>query len=289
MIYTIESEMLKVSASTRGAELTSITCKKTGIEYLWQGDEASWESQAPVLFPFVARMKNFKYNYMGKEYNMNLHGFARHSEFEVSATDDQLVFTLTDSPETKKGYPFAFKLDVIFTLNGDCLLTEYRVTNPSATEDLLFGIGAHPGFNCPLVPGTVFEDYYLEFENVDSLTSHDASDRGLLLETSREVSLTNSCLPLTLELFKKFSTVLLVDSPVKKVAIKSDKCPQSVTMTFDAQHLAMWTFPAPFVCLEPWDGLPDYESTNGDFATKKANQKLPPGGIKSYKHNIYIR
>ena len=30
-----------------------------------------------------------------------------------------------------------------------------------------FFIGGHPGFNCPLLDGETYEDYYLEFEKED--------------------------------------------------------------------------------------------------------------------------
>lgn len=289
MIYTIESPQLQVKVKSLGAELTSIKCKKNGIEYLWQGDVSSWESQAPVLFPSVGRMKNYKYNFNGQEYDMSLHGFARHSEFAVNEESGKLTFSMANSAETMKSYPFEFLLEVIFTLDGNRLYTEYRVTNTSDSEDLLFGIGAHPGFNVPLVKDLEFSDYYLEFEGFDSLTHYNFVAPGLLLHNdTTQISLENSSLPLTYELFEKFPTVMLADTNVKKVAIKSKKNPHYVSMEYDSQHLAIWSNPAPYVCLEPWDGLPDYADTNGDLTTKEGNHKLPPGQTKSFKHDVVL-
>lgn len=287
MIYTIESDQLQVKVKSLGAELTSIKGKTNGIEYLWQGDAAIWESQAPVLFPSVGRMKEFEYYYKGVRYDMGLHGFARHSEFAVKEEPGKLTFSLTHNDVSMKNYPFEFLLEVIFTLDGSRLNTEYRVTNTSASEVLHFGIGAHPGFNVPLVAGTEFTDYYLEFEGYNSLTHYKFVSPGLFLENETlEIPLENSCLPLSYEVFEKTRTVMLKDTDIKKVAIKSKKCPHYVSMQHESQHLAIWTAPGPYVCLEPWDGLPDYLSTDGDFANKRGNHKLPPGQAKSFKHEV---
>ena len=286
MIYVLENEQLQVKVNSLGAELTSVKCKKTGLEYLWQGDEASWESQAPVLFPSVGRMKNFEYYYKGQRYDMPLHGFARDNEFCVKEEPGKLTFTLTQNAESMKIYPFEFLLEVIFTLDGNRLYTEYRVTNPSASEELHFGIGGHPGFNVPLAPGTRFDDYYLEFEGFDSLTHNDFTDRGQLIDKTVQIPLQNSRLPISYRVLEELRTLLLVNTPVKKVAIKSDKCSQYVCMEYDAAHFAVWSSPAPFVCLEPWDGLPDHDSTNGDITTKFGNHTLPPGQQKSFKHDV---
>ena len=50
MNYTIENEFLKVDIADRGAEMMSLVGKKTGFEYLWQGDATYWASRASVLF-----------------------------------------------------------------------------------------------------------------------------------------------------------------------------------------------------------------------------------------------
>ena len=55
MLYTIKNEALKVVIDNHGAELHSIQTLD-GTEYLWQGDPAVWNGQAPNLFPYVARL-----------------------------------------------------------------------------------------------------------------------------------------------------------------------------------------------------------------------------------------
>lgn len=76
MIYTIENEFLRVSAEDSGAELRSITLRKNGKEFLWQGDPSVWYGRAPVLFPVVGQLLDGKYSYNGREYELAKHGFA---------------------------------------------------------------------------------------------------------------------------------------------------------------------------------------------------------------------
>ena len=73
MLYTIKNEALKVVIDNHGAELHSIQTLD-GTEYLWQGDPAVWNGQAPNLFPYVARLTDQKYTFEGKEYSMRFTG-----------------------------------------------------------------------------------------------------------------------------------------------------------------------------------------------------------------------
>ena len=58
MLYTIENEQIRVQVASRGAELQSIVLKSDGTEYLWQGDPDIWARRAPILFPFIGRLKD---------------------------------------------------------------------------------------------------------------------------------------------------------------------------------------------------------------------------------------
>ena len=51
----LENNDLTVEIAELGAQLHSIRRNDNRIEYLWQGDPASWKRQAPILFPFVGR------------------------------------------------------------------------------------------------------------------------------------------------------------------------------------------------------------------------------------------
>ena len=284
MLYTIESANLKVTVNSMGAELYSVICKKTNTELLWQGEAPFWGRRSPVLFPMVGRSKNNMYSCNGQQFEMGGHGFARDNEFAVTTEPNRLIFALKDSSDLRQVYPFAFLLEVIFTLDGNCLKTEYKITNPSDSENLIFAVGAHPGFNCQNIT-----NYYLEFDGMDALTCVKITDDGLMSNETFQLCLQNGKLPLSYDLFEKYLTLVLVDTDVKKVVLKSVKNPITITMAFDAQHFGVWTQPgAPFICLEPWDGLPDYEDFDGDYVNKLGNHILPPGGVKSFRHSICV-
>ena len=77
-------------ADTKGGELVSLRDQQ-GLEYIWQGDPAYWSGQNPVLFPIVGGLKDGKVAINGRKYEMNRHGFARKSEFSVSARPQKIL------------------------------------------------------------------------------------------------------------------------------------------------------------------------------------------------------
>ena len=160
MIVTIHNDQLTLTADTLGAQMQSITSYK-GTEYLWNGDERYWKGRAPVLFPFVARLKDKTYTVNGGTHQMKIHGFASACEFEVAEqTESRVTFVLRDNEVTRAQFPFAFLFKVRYALKESTVEVTYTVDNPE-DEMLHFGLGGHPGFNVPLKEGTSFEDYYL--------------------------------------------------------------------------------------------------------------------------------
>jgi galactose mutarotase-like enzyme len=167
-MITIENEFLKAKIKSRGAELASLYNKETGIEYLWSGDPKFWSRHSPVLFPIVGALKSEGYFYNNEVYQLEKHGFARDAEFRVeSVSNSRATFSLSDNTSTRSKYPFEFTLKIHYILLGNRLEVGYEVTN-SGNEALLFSIGAHPAFAVPLIEGTNYEDYYLEFEKEET-------------------------------------------------------------------------------------------------------------------------
>ena len=60
-MITLQNQQLTVQIDELGAQLHSIKRQDNEIEYLWQGEPASWNRQAPILFPFVGRLKDDQY------------------------------------------------------------------------------------------------------------------------------------------------------------------------------------------------------------------------------------
>ena len=163
MIVTLKSHTMTALIDSIGAQLISLK-SGSGTEYIWQRDPAHWKSCSPLLFPTVGNCRDGKYTLNGKTYTIPKHGFCRNADFAVSVLSEQEAsFTLTDSPETRANYPFAFQLKLTYTLSEDGIQIHYAVTNPD-TKPMYYQLGAHPGFNCPLQSVERFEDYVLEFE-----------------------------------------------------------------------------------------------------------------------------
>lgn len=103
MVYELNNEKLSVQFSTLGAEMMSLKNKKTGQEYLWQGDKQYWGRRSPVLFPIVGRLKEDKYIHHDQEYHMSQHGFARDMEFAcISENKEEIWFALDATPTTRE-------------------------------------------------------------------------------------------------------------------------------------------------------------------------------------------
>ena len=81
---TLENNFLRVTIRPKGAELTSIVHKASGIEHLWQADPAVWGWHAPNLFPVVGGCLHNQVLIDGQPYPMERHGFTRTSLFETT-------------------------------------------------------------------------------------------------------------------------------------------------------------------------------------------------------------
>ena len=146
MLYTIENKKLKVEIASRGAELMSIKSKADDCEYLWQGDAKYWASRACVLFPICGRLVDGYYMYEGQKYEMQLHGFARKTEYTmVEQKEDSITFELKADETSLAMYPFNFTFRVTYTLDGNKLLNSLTVIN-NDEKVLPYAVGGHPGF-----------------------------------------------------------------------------------------------------------------------------------------------
>ena len=287
MLYTIENERLRVTLKSFGGEPTSIYGKATACEYLWQGDPSYWAGQAPVLFPICGRLLDGYYTYEGERYEMLLHGFARKMEMTVEEkTDTSITFRLSDNEETRKQYPFSFILRVRYTLSSDTLEIAHSVENTDKKE-LIFALGAHPGFNVPL-GGDKCTDYKIVFDS--SITE----PRQVLFKnnfTDRETApykLEDNSIPYSNELFDAGS--LFFTEMGDHVTLKSDVSGRFVRLDFKGfPVLGFWHAEgtsAPFLCIEPWESIPTYYDAHDDLSTKAMMNHLAPGGY--YKKSYFI-
>lgn len=288
MIYTIENDILSVSVDTKGAELASVKRKDNGIEYLWQGDPAYWTGRAYNLFPICGRLNGGKYTYRGKTYEMGSHGFVRNSELTVvEQTPISLTFRLTDSAATREMYPFAFVYDVTYILDGDKLIHRYTVSNPGEDE-LIFTVGGHPGFNLPLGDDVPFEEWYLAFD-APCKPEYIVFSAACLCDGFAPYPLKDDrIMPLRHDLFD--GDAIFLRGTGAGVTLRSDRSSHGVRLTYpDMPYVGVWHKPktdAPYVCIEPWRGIPADDAAVDDLDTKKEMLKLTPG--ESYQNDMVI-
>ena len=277
MLHILENDLVKACIDDFGAEIKSVIGKKTNTEYMWQGDKAYWGGTAPILFPICGRLFDGKYTHQGKEYEMKIHGFARHSQFVVlEKSNDKLLLELTSNSSTKLQYPFEFRLRLLFTLTGNVLKENYIVFNDF--EDVLpFCVGAHPGFNVPFNKDTCYDDYYLEFSNQTPNKKLVLSSSFLSTDEYVDYVFKDNILPLKKHMFD--NETYFFKSKKCSVTIKSKKVKQSLTVSYDDMLLlGLWHqegLECPFICIEPWAGIPSTEGKVDDIMTKQAMVHLP--------------
>ena len=293
MVYQITCGNSNAKVSTKGGELISFI--NDGVEFVWIGNAEYWSGQAPVLFPTVGSLINRETEINGITYKMKKHGFAKINEFElINLTKDSVIFSLKSNEETKTVYPFDFELRIIHTIFVDGFKTEYQVVNNDKGE-ILFGIGGHAGFNCPLFKNTQFADYIIEFEKAENgpiyYTRTDDCD-GIIHREDRFIELEGKDeLKLDYSLFDK--DVIVIDNiksnTIKLLCNKNNKGLEFKMNGFNS--IGLWTPPfkkAPFICLEPWTVNPDFSDNTGKFSEKPNITKLSPNGEFSVSYEMKI-
>lgn len=256
MIYTIRNDKLTVEISSIGAELQSV--KYLGKEYLWDGNPEIWDGRAPVLFPIIGNAYDGEIECDEKLYKIAKHGFARDTEFKLtSISEESCTFTITDTEETLKAYPYKFTFNVTYSIVDNKLITAFEIFN-NDIKTLACSIGGHPAFLCPSDNGS-FEDWEIVFSPDEELVSFSVTDDGYIdSENTYKVINDNGHIKLNRDLFA--IDALIFDKLNKHIVTlmhKSGK--QGVTMEFnDFPSLGIWTKPldgAKYVCLEPWCGM----------------------------------
>ncbi len=269
MVGYVSSGELEIGVKRFGAVLTSVKSKKTGYQFLWQGNPEIWNGQSPILFPVIGRLLDDRFILKGKEYSVIRHGIARHNDFELfSQTAGKLTLVQRENEETLKSYPFKYELFVSFAVDGNKLTVTHTVKNTN-NDKMYFCIGAHPAFNCEIGDTVEFETNETAYcERIDS-DSILIDGRDLILNNSNTVKI----LPDT------FSKDAMIFSGLQsKYVILNKRDGRKVKFTFaDAPFFAVWSKPnAPFVCLEPWYGINDSYEKVDDISKKRGIVALEP-------------
>ncbi len=285
-LYTLRCGHLRALISPLGGELRSLTDHDR--ELIWQGDPAYWAGSAPLLFPFCGRVPDGRYRVAGKEYPMVIHGFLPESRMTLlSHTDTALVLALSDTPALREIYPFAFALEISYTLTADKL----RITAHVQAKDtvLPFSFGGHPGFCLPF-DGEGFGDAYLEFAGNSPLQRLSITDSGLLGEGREIYPLTARQLPLSPDPAGSNGIFFSLPQDQRALRLISPFAGLHLEMELaDFPVLGLWhTEGAPYLCIEPWCGLPSPEGCP-DLENKPGLIWLAPGEATNLTFSIGIR
>ena len=279
-MFTIENQEIKATVHPKGAELQSLFDKSYELEYMWGGDPAFWGKHSPLLFPIVGTLKGNTYYYGDKAWSLPRHGFARDREFTLETQrTDYITFLLQSDEGTRAVYPFDFELRVGYRLVSNKLAVTYQIRNPSGSP-MYFSFGGHPAFRVPLVPGTEYSDYYLEFDGIEETPRWPISKEGLIERKPEPLLQDTAILPLRKELFAKDALVL--KHPITAgVTLRSGKSERGLRMDYPGfPFLGIWAAPnADFVCIEPWCGIADSVDSDQQLTKKEGICELEGGGI----------
>jgi galactose mutarotase-like enzyme len=290
MIFSLTNDSINILISSLGAELRSLKTNSNDLEYIWQADPLFWPRHAPLLFPIVGKLKNNSYIYNNKEYSLPQHGFARDKEFEVTdLAEDKIIFKLNADKESVNNYPFDFELLISYQLVQQKVIISYEVFNP-ASEPLLFSIGTHPGFRCPLIPNERFDDYYLLFEHKETLIKHKIRE-GLLSGESEFALQNKNRLLLQKQMFQD-DALVFKSFKSSYVILKNRQNPHQIKIIMeDFPYLGIWTKPseeAYFLCIEPWLGIADSVHSDGKLEKKEGIITLQGGKKFNCSYNIEV-
>jgi len=277
-MFTIENEFLKIEIHPKGAELQSIYNKKRSLEYMWSGDPAFWGKKSPALFPIVGTLKNNTYFYKGVAYQLPRHGFAREKQFAVDEqTGDTVTFLLQADDSTRPVFPFEFDFRLKYTLYENTLAVAYEVVN-TGKEAMYFSVGAHPAFALPLVAGTEYSDYYLQFNHEETAPRWPISKDGLIETTPLPLLEHTNRLNLSKELFLK-DALVLKGMASSIVSLRSDKTEHGFQFDYPGfPFLGIWAAKnADFVCIEPWCGIADPVNASQQLEEKEGINTLAAG------------
>lgn len=289
-IYALKSGDLSALFTSAGAELKSLKDCKTGQEYMWNANPVFWKRTSPVLFPLVGNYKNKEVRYNGRIYSLPQHGFARDMDFElVSLAQDEIWFGLSSSPETIRKYPFLFRLEIGYKLEGRRLCVTWKVIN-RGKETMYFSIGGHPAFVCPLRKEDKQSDHFLHFDADGEVKSRMIGSSGLATDTILTYPLEDGYLRITEDLFDH-DALVIEDHQAQRVSLCTPDKKPYVTVSFEAPLFGVWSVPgkeAPFVCIEPWFGRCDHENFNGTLQEREWGNELEPSGTFETSYTIEI-
>ncbi len=278
--------------STLGGELKSLSCG--GYEYLWNSDPKYWGNSSPFLFPIASNVRNGVVLIDGKPFRLNQHGFAKNYEWTLEKQcGDTAVFSFSQNEETLERYPFRFTLRASYTVREDGLRLTLEVCNDDSAE-MPYCLGTHPGFKVPFEnsPESSFEDYSVHFEKPEINSSPIFDKAAGQIDVNNRTSFLSDpqTLPLRYADYDQVDTIIFDHLNSSWVELRDNRSGHSLRLAYNHfDFIAFWTPHAPFLCMEPWQGLSVCSDEGDEFKLKRGAKVLKPGESHTYTLDISVR
>ncbi len=231
-------------------------------------ENANWDQPArvrggnPLLFPFLGR--HFVDGQIGRWRDaqgvvreLPMHGFARDLPFVAQVDPDgrDVRLTLTDSPATRAGYPFAFRFETLYRLADDHALDVTLTATNTGDTPLPWYAGHHFYFELPHA-----QRAQSTLEMPPAQRRHQLPDGAI---SAPEPGQTQYRLD-DAGIIDRFH-VLEPTPPATPVRLVTPGLKRAVTIDLNRPDslpwyaVTTWTEAADsdFYCVEPWLGLPD--------------------------------
>ena len=281
MNYILKNESLAVTISDAGAEILSII-NEAGDEIIHQGCDV-YSDHCPICFPTIGIFPDGIYSYKGKDYKINIHGFAKASVFEAKQDSDTAIsFKMSSNEETLKVYPFHFELFVNYTLNGKDLTTEYVVKN-TGDDVMYYSVGSHTGYR--LDKG--LKEYRVRFPKPEDNLGVKRLPVTYRLEAGELIK--NGVLQLDDTLFQ-MGCFTLTDLSSDYLILEENDGREIAKLDFSQfKYVTFWSVPGnTYVCIEPWSCESAHYTDNNILDKQKDFTVLQAGETKTHAHTFTI-
>ena len=303
MVQVLRDEVAGLEAAvaeSQGGELSSLRVHVNGrwMETLYKARDYTspegWRGKAPWLWPATGRnvdpgVKGSGYRWRGRYYPMPAHGFVRDMAWKrldagAGEAGAYVTVCVTDTEETRKSYPFGFRVTAEYRLaEGSLAITFTVAASPKNRAGMFFSAGNHITFRVPLLEGTEPGD--MRFET-PSTVEYLKDPLGIPSGQTRPLSYPRA---VPLAEIPPLSAVSLGGYAGEPYMVLGDPRGLNIRITHSASLIPeppvilfnVWGDPVQgFFSPEPWVGL------QNSFNLQKGLVRLRPGGIWTWKIEI---
>lgn len=243
-------------------------------------DPRPTRSGIPILFPFPNRIRDGKFSWAGRDYQLPtndpakknaIHGFACRRPWrmiEQGADTSGAWITAEfhgslDAPESKNLWPADYRIRLTYRLGDRSLRIEARVDNPDCVP-LPFGLGYHPYFRVPVVPGGTEQECLVQAtaDTIWELTDCLPTGVSQHVKPAKDPTKPRPCGELTLDDLFSVSSSVLAAAKGDLVTLGSLQQPPGTTLRVLAspsfREIVMFNPPhRQAICIEPYTCITD--------------------------------